>query len=371
MQPQPLEGVGQHQRRRLRAQAAAPRVALADRDVEQHRAVVAIERREGREADLAPAPAARRSSRPARRRASIRTWKKRSISALASSGASGSASAARSPGRGTSGRRCARSSGRGRRRATRLPDDLRRMPQVAIGVVGHVLHPDRDQRPRSYTTGYHRRMRRWSETAARIAATTRTTEKVATLAEYLRTLTPDELPLAVTLHDRPAVPGARPAHDGHRLGGDRGCRPGACRRAAGRARRGVQRVVRPGPGGRRPARVARARAQRRSRRRCSTSTPRSAAIAAARGAAAKGAVLRELLERCDALTRQVRRQDPVRRAAHRPARGSPRGGHRRGLRPSRWRTCSGPGCSPATSAGPPSWPATTRSARPSCRCSGR
>ena len=46
---------------------------------------------------------------------------------------------------------------------------------------------------------YHRStMRRWSETAARIAATTRTSEKVATLADYLRSLTPDELPIAVT-----------------------------------------------------------------------------------------------------------------------------------------------------------------------------
>ncbi|MEP7360515.1 MAG: hypothetical protein ABI744_02940, partial [Chloroflexota bacterium] len=41
-------------------------------------------------------------------------------------------------------------------------------------------------------------MRRWSEVCARIAATTRTSEKVATLAEYLRLLTPNELPIAVT-----------------------------------------------------------------------------------------------------------------------------------------------------------------------------
>jgi len=41
-------------------------------------------------------------------------------------------------------------------------------------------------------------MRHWSEVAARIAATSRTTEKVSTLAEYLRSLTPEELPLAVT-----------------------------------------------------------------------------------------------------------------------------------------------------------------------------
>jgi DNA ligase-1 len=41
-------------------------------------------------------------------------------------------------------------------------------------------------------------VRRWSEVAARIAATSRTTEKVSTLAEYLRSLNEAELPLAVT-----------------------------------------------------------------------------------------------------------------------------------------------------------------------------
>ena len=40
-------------------------------------------------------------------------------------------------------------------------------------------------------------MHRWSETAARIAATSRTCEKVGTLAAYLRDLDADELPLAV------------------------------------------------------------------------------------------------------------------------------------------------------------------------------
>ena len=41
-------------------------------------------------------------------------------------------------------------------------------------------------------------MRHWSEVAARIAATSRTTEKVSTLADYLRALSHAELPLAVT-----------------------------------------------------------------------------------------------------------------------------------------------------------------------------
>ncbi|HET9680911.1 MAG TPA: hypothetical protein VFP19_02650, partial [Candidatus Limnocylindrales bacterium] len=40
-------------------------------------------------------------------------------------------------------------------------------------------------------------MRGWSELAERVAATTRTSEKTALLADYLRTLDADELPIAV------------------------------------------------------------------------------------------------------------------------------------------------------------------------------
>jgi DNA ligase-1 len=40
-------------------------------------------------------------------------------------------------------------------------------------------------------------MRRWSELAERVASTTRTSEKTSLLAEYLRTLDADELPIAV------------------------------------------------------------------------------------------------------------------------------------------------------------------------------
>ena len=47
-------------------------------------------------------------------------------------------------------------------------------------------------------------MRRWSELAERVAATTRTSEKTALLADYLRSLSPDELPIAaVFLTGRP------------------------------------------------------------------------------------------------------------------------------------------------------------------------
>jgi DNA ligase 1 len=41
------------------------------------------------------------------------------------------------------------------------------------------------------------RMRRWSELAERVASTTRTSEKTGLLAEYLKTLDEDELPIAV------------------------------------------------------------------------------------------------------------------------------------------------------------------------------
>ena len=47
-------------------------------------------------------------------------------------------------------------------------------------------------------------MRRWSELAERVAATTRTSEKTAILADYLRSLSPGELPIAaVFLTGRP------------------------------------------------------------------------------------------------------------------------------------------------------------------------
>jgi DNA ligase 1 len=47
-------------------------------------------------------------------------------------------------------------------------------------------------------------MRRWSDLAERVAATTRTSEKTALLADYLRSLRPDELPVAaVFLTGRP------------------------------------------------------------------------------------------------------------------------------------------------------------------------
>ncbi|HUR15892.1 MAG TPA: ATP-dependent DNA ligase [Candidatus Limnocylindrales bacterium] len=57
-------------------------------------------------------------------------------------------------------------------------------------------------------------MRRWSEVANRIAATTRTTEKVGTLAEYLRSLSAAELPIAVTYLTGRPFPASDPRSTG-------------------------------------------------------------------------------------------------------------------------------------------------------------
>ena len=51
-------------------------------------------------------------------------------------------------------------------------------------------------------------MRRWSELAERVAATTRTSEKTSLLADYLRSLTPDELPIAAVFLTGRAFPEA-------------------------------------------------------------------------------------------------------------------------------------------------------------------
>ncbi len=57
-------------------------------------------------------------------------------------------------------------------------------------------------------------MRRWTEIAARIAATTRTSEKIATLSDYLLTLAVDELPLAVTYFTGRPLPARDPRSAG-------------------------------------------------------------------------------------------------------------------------------------------------------------
>ena len=143
-------------------------------------------------------------------------------------------------------------------------------------------------------------MRRWSETAERVAATSRTSEKVRILAEYLRTLTPAELPTAVTFFTGrpfperdPRVLGLGWAAIGEAVQAEADAEPGALGRAYDRSSDLGQAVY---------------DLLSESRRRPSGELPTLtdvrdtfAAIATASGPAAKGAPLRTLLWRSDPL----------------------------------------------------------------------
>ena len=178
-------------------------------------------------------------------------------------------------------------------------------------------------------------MRRWSEVAERVAATTRTSEKTRLLADELRTLPPDDLPIAaVFLAGRPfaevdgrstglgwatiavgrhrAWPACRPA---------RSARPTTGRRTSG-SPSPTSSVGRTGPpaGRRGPAGARRRRGGlRRDRGRL--------------GSGRQGRPVRRAARPVRPADRQVRRQDPVGRAPDRAPRGPPRGGHRSRLRP--------------------------------------
>jgi DNA ligase-1 len=144
-------------------------------------------------------------------------------------------------------------------------------------------------------------MRRWSETAERVAATSRTSEKVATLAGYLRSLTPAELPIAVTYFSGRPFPERDPRTTG--LGwaaiaaaaeADAGAEAGALGRFYDRSSDLGQAVF-----------DLLTESPRRPSGEFPTLTDVDAAfsaIAAARGAADKAAVFRTLLWRCDPAT---------------------------------------------------------------------
>jgi DNA ligase-1 len=144
-------------------------------------------------------------------------------------------------------------------------------------------------------------VQRWSETAERIAATTRTSEKVSAVAAYLQTLTADELPIAVVfLAGRPFPEGdARTTGIGWAAIGAvaesvAGASPGALFAAydqssdLGTAVGDLIASAVREPKGDPPTLLDVELA--------------FASMASARGAAAKGAILRGLLERCDPLT---------------------------------------------------------------------
>jgi DNA ligase-1 len=144
-------------------------------------------------------------------------------------------------------------------------------------------------------------MRRWSETAERVAATSRTSEKVAILAAYLRTLTPAELPLAVTYLSGRPFPERDPRTTG--LGwaaiaaaaeADADAEEGALGRAydrssdLGQAVHDVLAASRRRPSGELPA--------------LTDVDAALSEIATTRGAAEKTRIFRTLLWRCDPLT---------------------------------------------------------------------
>ena len=144
-------------------------------------------------------------------------------------------------------------------------------------------------------------MRRWSETAERVAATGRTSEKVAILSDYLRSLSPAELPVAVTyLSGRPF-----PERDARTTGlgwaaisaaveAEADAEEGALGRAYDRSSdlgQAVHDVL--GEGRRRPSGELPS---------LTDMADALTAIAAARGAAEKSTVFRALLWRCDPLT---------------------------------------------------------------------
>ena len=205
-------------------------------------------------------------------------------------------------------------------------------------------------------------MRRWSEVAERVAATTRTSEKTRLLADELRTLPPDELPIAaVFLAGRPFAEA-----DGRSTGlgwatiasvvtGLAGAPAGALGEAYDRSSDlgiAVADLLERSNGrhaeGEGPLRLGEVAAT-------------FASIEAASGPAAKGALFADLLARCDPLTAKY---------VVKILSGELRIGLREGLleaaiaRPSSARSTrsSGPECSPATSARRPPWRATTPSA---------
>ena len=229
MEPERPERVVEHQLRRLGAVAVAPRVRLADRDVVERRAVLAVELAEGAGPDQAVGRLLVDGHR--QRVGPDDPGREEALDLLGS---------------------------HRRRLVARQAGDLGvRVPAQERGDVPRDVPAQDDPRadqglrePPSaapfsarYTIA---RMRRWSELAERLAATTRTSEKTALLADYLRTLTPDELPVAaVFLTGRPfAEADQRAAGLGWSAIAttvtDIGARP------ARGARRGVRPLVRPG-----------------------------------------------------------------------------------------------------------------------------
>ena len=176
-------------------------------------------------------------------------------------------------------------------------------------------------------------MRRWSELAERVAATTRTSEKTALLADYFAGLGPDELPVAaVFLTGRPfAEADQRAAGLGWAaIATTVSELAGVPRSALGEA------YDRSSDLGMAVADVLSA-AGHAPEPESSPTLPEVAqayaAIEAASGPAAKGVILRALFARADPAHRQVHRQGAGGRAPDRAPGGPRRSGDRTSLRP--------------------------------------
>jgi DNA ligase-1 len=147
-------------------------------------------------------------------------------------------------------------------------------------------------------------MRRWSEIAERVAATTRTSEKTRLLADELRTHSPDELPIAALFWTGRPFPEA----DGRSTGLGWAAIAGAVGRVAGSDRAALAAAYdRYSDLGRAVADVLATRPEPPD----PASSPALSDVAAtfdelerASGAAAKAAAFEELLRRCDPLTAQ-------------------------------------------------------------------
>ncbi len=144
-------------------------------------------------------------------------------------------------------------------------------------------------------------MRRWSEVAQGIASTTRTSEKVRALAEYLPSLTPAELPVAVTFFSGRPFPERDPRTTGLGWAAIASAAEDVATAEPGAFFEAYNRSSDPGQAVHDLFRASRAR---HAGELPSLTDVRDAfaSIAAARGPAAKGAILRTLLWRCDALT---------------------------------------------------------------------
>ena len=220
MEAEAAEGVLQHQVRGLGAVAAPPGVPLADRDVVERRAVVAVELAERARPDE-PVRVAHVDRERERVRARDPAAKNRSIS----SGRMARLVALQAGDLGVGVPALERGAGCGACAAAGRPSAWI-APGSQLGLACR----------RTYTIAA---MRRWSEVAERIAATTRTTEKRASWPPTSEALHPERLAIAAVFFAGRRLPGPTSGPPGS------AGRPSRRRDAGGRRHAGARRRLRP------------------------------------------------------------------------------------------------------------------------------